>query len=236
MIAVSDTFADVAALTGIDVASPVGPQVVRDLRERIIRAELAPGTRLTEQELAAHYRLSRQPIREAFIKLAEEGLLEIRPQRGSFVRKISVAEVMDSRFVREAIEADIVRLLAEHIGRDEIGELRRQIARQRAAVDEEPAVFLRLDESFHRTLAEAAGKVRVWSLLEDIKAQMDRVRYLSMAEFPSVLLVEQHEAIVAAIASGDADAAEAAMRNHLRKVLDDLPAIAAAHPGYFERA
>lgn len=226
--------ADTHSLLELDAAAPIGPQLLRSLRARIIRAELVPGMRLSEQEVAASYALSRQPVREAFIRLAEEGLVEIRPQRGTFVRKISEAEVMDSRFVREAIEADIVRLAAERSDARLVAELRGLIARQRDVPDGDATNFMRLDEAFHRTLADAAGKRRAWSILENIKAQMDRVRYLTASEFPKKLLITQHLAIVDAVESGEADAAETAMRMHLRKVLDDLPAIMAAHPLFFD--
>jgi len=91
-----------------------------------------------------------------------------------------------------------------------------------------------LDERFHRMLAEAAGKARAWSVVEMLKAQMDRVRYLSLQQFPVQKLVDQHAAIVEAIASGDGARAEAAMRGHLREILTDLPAIAAGRPQFFE--
>ncbi|RVI35555.1 GntR family transcriptional regulator, partial [Sinorhizobium meliloti] len=90
----------------------VGPQVYRILREQIIQAELAPGARISEAEIARSLSISRQPVREAFIKLAEEGLVQVLPQRGTYVTRISTASVMDVRFVREAIEADIVRQVA----------------------------------------------------------------------------------------------------------------------------
>ncbi|MBK1699139.1 GntR family transcriptional regulator [Rhodovibrio salinarum] len=218
----------------LEVAAPIGPQLLRSLRERIIRTELVPGMRLSEQEIAETYTLSRQPVREAFIRLAEEGLVEIRPQRGTFVRKISEADVMDARFVREAIEADIVRLVAETADAHVAADLRDLVARQVEVPDGDPAQFLQLDETFHRTLADAAGKGRAWKILENIKAQMDRVRYLTASEFPKQLLIEQHLAIVDAVERGEGEIAEAAMREHLRKVLSDLPTIIGAYPDFFE--
>lgn len=225
---------DTANLIELDAAAPIGPQLLRSLRERIIRAELVPGMRLSEQEIAVAYQLSRQPVREAFIRLAEEGLVEIRPQRGTFVRKISEAEVMDSRFVREAVEADIVRLAAETADGSLVAELRRLVQRQDEVAEGDATRFMHLDEAFHRLLAEAAGKPRAWHILENIKAQMDRVRYLTASEFPKKLLITQHLSIVEAIENRKADQAETAMREHLRKVLFDLPAIMAAHPLFFE--
>lgn len=219
---------------GWDKAAPIGPQLLRSLRGRIVRTELVPGARLSEQDVAAAYRLSRQPVREAFIRLAEEGLVEIRPQRGTFVRKISQDEVMNARFVREAIEADIIRAAAERSDPALVRELRDLVARQAATPQDDAFAFMQLDEAFHRVIADVAGRRRAWTVLQAIKAQMDRVRYLSAAELPKELLITQHLAIVGAVESGDADDAEAAMRTHLRKILADLPAIVAAHPLFFE--
>lgn len=220
----------------IEQGAPVGPQVYRILRERIIRADLTPGALISETEIARAFSLSRQPVREAFIKLAEEGLLEVRPQRGTLVRKISSASVMDARFVREAIEADVVKLVAETSDPAIVRALRGQVEAQRAVPADDPDRFMRLDEEFHRTLAEAAGKAYAWRVVEDVKAQMDRVRFLSFLHFPMPKLVDQHAAIVEAIARGAAAEADAAMRVHLREILSDLPAIAALRPEFFESA
>ncbi|MDZ5700006.1 GntR family transcriptional regulator [Chelativorans sp. M5D2P16] len=215
---------------------PIGPQLYRILRERIVSADLPPGSRISESEVARTYSLSRQPVREAFIKLAEDGLVEVRPQRGTLVRKISPDAVMDARFVREAIEADIVKLVAENVDEGLVRTLQDQIARQRALPDSEAEAFLALDERFHRTLADAAGKSYAWKVIEDVKLQMDRVRYLSALHFSKRELVIQHSAIADAIIRRDPEGAAQAMRTHLRKILTDLPTIAATRPDFFETA
>ncbi|MCC0026863.1 MAG: GntR family transcriptional regulator [Zhengella sp.] len=221
----------------LDTGAAVGPQVYRLLRERIIRGDLEPGIRISESEIASGYDVSRQPVREAFIKLAEEGLLEVRPQRGTFVRKIAASAVMDARFVREAIEADIVRLLAQSPVSGLEEELRGLLAVQaRAAASGEWLQFIDLDERFHRALASGAGKAYAWNVVEGVKAQMDRVRHLSAQRFPMDKLVEQHTAIVDGISGQNPDAAERAMRAHLREILNDLPAIAGSRPEFFEDA
>ena len=221
-------------LAASEAGVPVGQLVHRDLRQRIIRGELAPGALLSEAEMARSFGSSRQPVREAFIKLAEEGLVEVRPQRGTLVRKISIKRVMDIRFVREAIEANVVHLLASEPEPAIIADLRAQIARQREVAPDAQDVFMALDETFHHTMARAIGKTYAWDVVESVKAQMDRVRYLSFADFPISRLIAQHEAIVDAIETRNPQAAEEAMRIHLREILKDLPNIAAARPELFD--
>ena len=218
----------------VTIGETVGPQVYRILREQIIQAELLPGERLSESDVAKTLAVSRQPVREAFIKLSEEGLVQVLPQRGTFVTKISVASVMDVRFVREAIEADVVRVVAETHQVETIAELRRQIAEQRKVPQQDRAGFLRLDELFHRTLAAAAGKAYAWDVIESVKAQMDRVRFLSVDDMHVGRLIDQHEKIVDGIAAGDKAAAEEATRLHLREILSSLPEIARSRSDLFD--
>jgi len=217
----------------LELTSPVRPQIYIGLRQRIIRGEIPPGTALSEAEIARRFSISRQPVREAFIKLAEEDLLEVRPQRGTFVRKISKTAVMDARFVREAIEANIVREVAAKADAGLLATLRKQLVAQKAVPAGELYDFMRLDEEFHRTLADAAGRLYGWKVIEDVKLQMDRVRYLSLRSFPQAKLVRQHTAIVDAIEKASPDEAERKMREHLQLIMDDLPSIETQHPDFF---
>lgn len=221
-------------LATIEVTAPIGVQLTADLRGRIITGALPPGTRLSEQEIAAAYGMSRQPVREAFIKLGAERLVEIRPQRGTYVRKINLRDVTHSQFVREAVEADIARAAARTAGADWVDLLHDQIGEQTRRLSEGGEVFVKLDDQFHQTLAAAAGLAGVWSHIQPIKMHMDRVRHLTAEEFPLDHLIEQHRAVAEAVAAGDEAAAEASIRAHLRGVLNDLNAIAATLPNYFE--
>lgn len=208
-------------------------QLVERLRAAIIDNVLTPGTRLSEADVALKYGISRQPVREAFIKLASESLLDIRPQRGTFVARISLPHVMDARFVREAVEADIIKLLAAAPDPALVADLRQQLVAQQELIGGSARDFIAADETFHRTLAEGAGKERAWQVVVEMKAQMDRVRVLSSMHFPVDRLVAQHLAIVDAIAAGDAATAEQQLREHLQGILQDLPVIKQERPEYF---
>lgn len=218
----------------LDAAQPITPQITRYLRDSIIQGDLKPGNRISEAEIARACDVSRQPVREAFIRLAEQGLLAVLPQRGTIVSKIAYSAVLDARFLREAIEADIVAILVTTPDAALVTELRRQLDAQRALSASEKAAFMQCDDRFHRTLAEAAGKAGAWKLIEGLKSQMDRVRFLSLGQFPMGKLIAQHTAITERIEGGDGVAANAAIRMHLREVLHDLPQICGANPDYFD--
>ena len=95
----------------IDLAptEPIARQITRALRQAIVTMRLRPGEMLSEQDIATRFGVSRQPVREAFIKLGEAGLIQVLPQRGTLVVKISRAAVEDARFIREAVECALVR-------------------------------------------------------------------------------------------------------------------------------
>ncbi len=217
----------------LDPTAPIGPQLHAILRDRIVRNRLAPGSRISETEVARQFSISRQPVRETFIKLSEEGLIDIRPQRSTVIRKIDPSTVLDARFVREAVEADIVRLLAQSPDPRLVAELRAQLADQDRIAKEAPDEFIRADEKFHFTLADGAGKGNVWHIIQGLKSQMDRVRFLSFGLFSLDRLMQQHRDIVDRIEQGDVAGAETATRHHLRAVLSDLPDIIRANPDVF---
>ncbi|GAB4520232.1 MAG: GntR family transcriptional regulator [Roseibium sp.] len=216
----------------LSTTEPIGAQLYSILRGQIIRNELQPGTRLSEAGIAGEFQISRQPVREVFIRLADEGLLEVRPQRGTIVPRISQRMVEDARFIREAIEADVVKRAAAKFDRTQIAELDRLLEHQKRA--EDVRSFVELDDQFHRSLADGIGRAHAWHVIEALKAQLDRVRYLSLKQFPKAKLIEQHSAVIEAIRAGDPGQAEAAMRRHLNMIVDDLPVIAAEQPDHFE--
>lgn len=213
-------------------AASTAQQVHDWLHRRVVTGELLPGARLSETEIAAQLGLSRQPVREAFIRLAEGGLAEIRPQRGTYIGRISMRAVLSARLIREAVESDLARMVAQT--RPDLSTFHAQIAAQEAAhaAGDVPG-FIWADDRFHAALAEAAGCPAVWQDLDRLKAQMNRMRHLSMRVFDRADTIAQHRTMLAALETGDPDAAEAATRAHLRQMLDELPQMAAAHPDFF---
>lgn len=212
----------------------IGAQLYRILRAAIIRGELSPGQAISEVEIGKRFSISRQPVREAFIKLAEERLIEVLPQRGTYVRKISVKEVLDARHLREIIEVSIVREVAERHDSTLIANLRQLIAEQGKLKHGDNQAFLLLDEEFHKAMALHAGREYAWRVTEGIKAQMNRVRFLTF-DFatPMAQLIDEHSGIVDAIERNDAELAVERMARHLRTLIVSLPMTAARYPEHF---
>ena len=208
------------------------------LREAILSGHLRPGQALSENELAHQLGVSRTPVREAIIRLENEGLLSVRPQVGTSVAPIDVEAVADVQFLREAVECRTVALAAQRVTPADALELRRQLKEQaRIAARGDHAAFVPLDDRMHQKLVAMAGRPRVWRAVEDAKAQLDRVRFLSL-EDPAWLATihRQHEEIVGRVIAGDADGAVAAMSLHLRAVFASIETIARSSPEYFRSA
>lgn len=148
---------------------------------------------------------------------------------------ISRKEVENARFIREAVEVALARRASAEAAPEAIEKMAKSLERQREAHQRgDIAWFLREDEKFHQAIALSVDCERAWRLLENLKAQMDRVRYLSMPlATPVETLIAQHERILSGIETGDADAAAVAMRDHLAEILKSLPKIAAAQPDLF---
>lgn len=211
----------------------ISNQIHQRLRDEIVHAVLKPGMALSEAEIATRYQVSRQPVREAFIRLAQEDLVDIKPQRGTYVRRISAVSVLDAHFVRDAIEASIAREAAQKADQASVERLYALIGLQARAHTN--AEFLASDEALHEGIAEISGHLSAWRVVHQIKAQMDRVRYLSYGEVSPVdRLVQQHREIVDAIAAHDPDAAAQAVLRHTTDILHQLPELAKRYPEMFE--
>ncbi|WP_262331907.1 GntR family transcriptional regulator [Bosea sp. BH3] len=211
-------------------------RVEAELRRAIIALEMPPGTRLSEQEIALKYGVSRQPVREALIALAKTRLVDVQPQRGTVVVKFSVRKMMEARFVREAVEVAIVRQACQAFS----AQSRMRIAdlldmQEKAAARGDHSTFQHYDELFHIELTEGVGMPLAWEAIRDIKAHMDRVCQLTLPGADAMLpLVEQHRSIMDAIDASDRARAEVAMRHHLTEILRALPKTEASFPDLFE--
>jgi DNA-binding GntR family transcriptional regulator len=213
----------------------IAAQVRVVLRRDIIAGHLPPRTLLSEQEFSRRFGVSRTPVREALIKLAEENLVEIFPQHGSFVAPIKLRDVYDAQFVRESLECSAILEAVERIEAAHVKQLSALLDRQRLyhrARDEDG--FMQADEGMHALIMEIAGHAGVWQYVEGAKAQMDRVRYLAM-RIPQKqsTVVAEHAAVVDRLIARDAKGASEAMRVHLRGIFRTIEILTAEQHAYF---
>lgn len=195
-------------------------RVYRDLRRRIRELDLPPGSQLPKNEIAAEYGVSRAPVSEAITRLAEEGLVDVFPQSGSFVAPIRSQDIRESLLIRTGLEVEAARRAAQNASDELLARLGENIELQAAAVRSKNMVRLDdLDEAMHATIMQAVDSPRAQRLLDATRAILDRPRFHALPSHgrPNDTFAE-HRRIVDAICTRDPELAGAAMRVHLAKV------------------
>lgn len=203
------------------------------VRRRIIELDLEPGAALSENELAEQLGLSRTPVREALILLADEGLVQVFPKIGSFVSRVDPVRVADAQFLREAVELAGLERLEGEPAPDQVAALRANLAAQETA-DLDRATFFVLDEEFHRLLLGLSGHAGSWPAVATAKGHLDRARMLALrTDRPFQVYVREHRAVFEAALAGRIDRARELLRAHLRTVFSDIEDIRRDHPELF---
>jgi DNA-binding GntR family transcriptional regulator len=208
---------------------------LENIRQRIITLEFAPGSHLSENDLAGQLGISRTPVRESLILLAEEQLVSIVPQVGTVVSPIVESEIATAQFVRESLELAALSEAVQLAEPTDIAALNVLVAEQRVAdTRHDIETFFALDEEFHYALMSISGHGAAWRTVGQAKAHLDRARRLSLTTTEQLaLLIEQHQSIVDSLERGDADEAATALRGHLRKVFADIDEIRQKNPALF---
>ena len=192
--------------------------VQREIERRIIAGELEPGAKLNEAELAAAMGISRGPVREAFRALEQAGLVHTEKNRGVFVRQVSLAEANEIYEVRAALEAQIGRLAATRISAQQLERLRGIVKRMHAVGrSRDPDAYFPLNLEFHETLAEACGNRALATNYRRVVNELNLYRRQAIMRNVEIIPVstKEHEAIVAAVAQGDAALAERLLYDHV---------------------
>jgi DNA-binding GntR family transcriptional regulator len=208
---------------------------MRILKSNIISLELAPGSIISENEVAAQLGLSRTPVREALIELGKANIVEIMPQRGSRVLLIDYSLVEESRFLRLVLETAIVRQLCELEFPPDFTTLQENLKLQEFYLENpSPSKLLELDNQFHKELFRLANKMRCYQwMIEGMEIHFDRVRSMSLSAVKDIKIVEDHKAILQAICQRDANQAVAIVTKHFSRYKIDEQAIRAKYPDYF---
>jgi len=218
----------------LDRTRQAAPQVFEWLRAAILSLELAPGTPLARAELAERFDLSQTPVRDALIRLSEEGLVDIFPQHATLVSRIDLHSAEQAQFLRCSIELEVVRTLALAGDAALAGRLAALVDMQAALAGQGGEDFIAADQAFHRTLYDAAGVPDLYELVRRRSGHLDRLRRLDLpSPGNSDRVVRDHRRIVEALAAHDPEAAQAALRAHLSSTLGRVADIRARYPEYF---
>lgn len=198
-------------------------KVYEDLKTWILTFKLKPGQAIGEVDIAQQFNVSRTPVRDAFKRLEADGLIEVKSHIGTYVTLIDVNQIADAIFIREHIEKAIISELCQNYKISLNMRINYILSAQEKLLenDLEPVVlaqkFLEVDNEFHRTLFEAAGRESVWEYIESLQYHYNRLRiYVNRADKDKLRKVyEQHCQMISAIERQDEQGAKAVYSRHL---------------------
>lgn len=207
---------------------PASARVYAELRNRIIGLELPPDTTLVRNELSEKFGVSQSPVREAIMRLEQDGLVVSYPQSRTVVTRIDVARIREEHFLRTAVECDVVRQLAEKPDPDTIRKTKGLLKMQEALIGDVDQIelFKQLDEAFHEALFTGVGQANLHQHITARCGNLARLRSLDLprtGKMNSVL--EGHRAVLSAIEAGDPAKASETMRKHLSGTMDRMSKI-----------
>jgi DNA-binding GntR family transcriptional regulator len=218
-------------------AATAASRIYSELRAELVSLQRRPGEPVSEAEIALFYGVSRTPVREAILKLADEGLVEVFPQSGIFVSRIPLAALPEAIIVRRALEATTAQMAAERATASQILALHSILERQREAnAEKDREAFHQADEKFHATIAEVAGYPGIWTLIQQVKVHVDRYRRLTLPQQGRIpRVIAEHEAVLNAIEAHDPQGARTAMERHLENLLSNISTTQNINPEFFDQ-
>ena len=207
---------------------PASALVYEEVRNQIVSLSLLPETTLVRAELAESFNVSQSPVREAILRLEQDGLVVSYPQSRTVVTKIDVARIREEHFLRVAAECEVVRQLAEAKDSPAVVKAKGIVKMQEALVGdiEQIDLFKQLDETFHAALFNGVNQSNLHLQITARSGHLARVRTLDLPRAGKMVSVlEGHKAIIDAVQSGDGALASLEMRKHLSGTMERLPQI-----------
>ncbi|GAA6209818.1 GntR family transcriptional regulator [Cognatishimia sp. WU-CL00825] len=205
------------------------------LRDSIISMELLPGTAISETELAAQSGVSRTPVREAILRLARDELVEVAPKSGTFVARIPVSVLPEALIARRALESVTTAAAAKNASRSQKLELQVLLEQQREFADlGDFERFHASDEALHQKIAEIGRLPSLWTMVQQVKLQIDRFRRLTLPEPGRMhMALGEHTEVVTAIENNAPKVARQKMDDHLNGLQHHIKNVVEAHPDFF---
>lgn len=205
----------------------------RMIKENIITLELAPGSLVSEKELAQQLHLSRTPIREAFIDLAKVGMVEVLPQRGSRISFLDCQMVEEAQFVRNALELAVCKKLCAEADLERLAPLLQSIqAQERCLASGDVPAFVSQDDRFHALLFQIGNLPHAYDLMDRFLVHFDRVRHLALGSAEPKQLLQEHKNLIFALLAHDEALVSQTVETHLSHYRVDESAIRRQYPDY----
>lgn len=207
-----------------------------EIRGDIDKMRLVPGTKITEAEFAKRYDVSRQPVREAFIRLDNLSLLQIRPQKATIVRRISKSAIQQARFVRASVEIEVARKACQVDKPESINAMEVMLEKQSECLKSKDVPgFNALDHDFHGQLCLMADCDFAIQVINDCKAKVDRLCILSLAnENDAEKIYIDHVDIMRHLTNKDEKKLVQSIRDHLSRLDATIEFVQSEHSSYFE--
>lgn len=211
-------------------------EIFDQLQADIVAMRLPPGTKVSESEIAKQHGVSRQPVREAFIQLNNLGLLQVRPQKATLVRKISIQGILNSRFVRTAVEVEVMRKACKTAKEKDFEQFEINLkAQNRAARSNDAAKFHSLDYDFHHLICISADSEFAFATIAENKSQVDRLCMICLTNKESMLaLIDDHSQIFDALRHRNIRSMIDLTRSHLSRLDSTLKTACEEHSEFFE--
>lgn len=213
----------------------LGQRVYQSLKHAILTLDYRPGDSIRKPEICDRLGVSRSPVADAVARLASDGLVDVIPQAGTFVTRLSMTDIREGAFIREAIEVAAAELVAAQITEDQLRDLRRNLKLQEALVaDGDRQGFMALDGQLHEMMLSFTGFPRLPQVAQTAWLSVDRARQLILpVEGRLQATLNEHRDILAAFEARDPAAARLAVQHHLRQLLTYLAPLERAHPELF---
>ncbi len=192
-------------------------QAYNFVRQKILSGDYAGGSRLNPEEIAKALAISRMPVREALRQLDAEGLVVMRPNRGALVTRLTAAEVEELFEMRASLEALAARFAAQGMSADALSELR-AIKEKMDRARHDPRTWIGRHDEFHQFICDVSRRTRLAQEINRIRTAVQPYLLMYISLYHSMEMEGyEHDALLAAIASGNVDAAEHSMRDHIRR-------------------
>lgn len=200
-------------------------EIISQLKKEILSLQVKPGTIISEATLSERFQLSRTPIRDILKQLSLEGYIDIYPQKGSIVSYIDLESVEQIIYLRSTLEKEIIKELSTNIPLQGLHQLKNILTLQKNCINTDDGFedFMSLDDTFHKTLFELAGRIFLWDIIQQFNVHYVRYRKLHMLKKDKLIDIHQeHKLIVTHIINKETHKIDELVHHHIRADVSSL--------------